>query len=229
MDSGLIEKLSSLCVLYVEDEARIATNMSEVLEEFFKEVYVASNGLEGLNLYKEHKPDLIITDIVMPKLNGLDMTKKIRLQDKEVGIIIVSAHTDLPSMLQAVELNLLKYIVKPITQTKLLDALHHFVKSQQSSENEHYLAPSWTYKEHLSLVIFEQTEYTLTKKENLFLKALLREKRILGYAEIDYIIENEDSLMSQNALRLFIKNIRKKLPPNAIENVQAIGYKLALG
>ena len=229
MDSEILDKLSSYRALYVEDEAGIAKNIGEILEGLFAQVYVGENGLDGLRLYKAHKPDLIITDIVMPKLNGLDMIKKIRLQDKQTSIIIVSAHTDLPSMLQAVELGLLKYIVKPITQTKLIDALCHFMQSQQPRSGEYYLAPNWVYKQSLSLVAFGETTHLLTRKENLFLKALLEEKRILEYAEIDYIIDNQDAFMSQNALRLFIKNIRKKLPPNAIENVQAIGYKLALG
>ncbi|MDQ7047240.1 MAG: response regulator [Sulfurovum sp.] len=75
------------------------------------------------DLYQSKKPDIIISDIKMPYLNGLDMAKKIRKEDKTTPIIITTAFTDTSYMLQAVELQLIKYIVKPITSIKLKEAL----------------------------------------------------------------------------------------------------------
>ena len=68
----------------------------------------------------------------------------------------------------------------------------------------------------------------LTKKENQFLKLLIQKDRIISYAEMENIIWNEDSVMTPNAMRLFIKNFRKKLPEDVLKNIQGTGYRLVL-
>jgi YesN/AraC family two-component response regulator len=114
---------SNLTLLYVEDDDIIRQNAVEYLSESFKEVLQAVDGQEALELYETHKPDIIMSDIEMPRLNGLQMAKKIRQKDKTIPIIITTAFTDTEYMLQAIELQLIKYIVKPINSKKLSNAL----------------------------------------------------------------------------------------------------------
>ena len=227
MTQDLVNKLKSFTLLYAEDEAGIQNNLNEIFQCLFKEIYLASNGEEALKLYHEKKPDLIITDIQMPKLTGIELVKQVRKRDSKTRVIITSAHTDLEYMLEATELHLVKYIVKPITESKIKDALENFIKSYEGS-SIYNIIPSWSYDESLSLVKGPDEEYLLTKKENIFLKLLLQKNRIINYTEIENILWDENSVMTQNALRLFIKNFRKKLPAKILKNVQGTGYKLLI-
>ncbi len=227
MDKTLISKLSSFSLLYVEDEEGIRNNINEILKHLFKKIFVAKNAKEAFNMYESNKPDLIITDIRMPNETGIELIKKIRKRDSKVRVIITSAFTDLDYMLEATELHLVKYIVKPITEAKLTEALEAFVKSYDSAR-VYTLAEAWLFDESKSIIQSPDEEFKLTKKENQFLKLLIQKNRIITYEEMENIIWNEDNIMTPNAMRLFIKNFRKKLPDNALKNVQGTGYRLVL-
>ena len=227
MDKELISKLSNFTLLYVEDEEGIRNNIVDILQHLFKDIYVAKNAKEAYNLYEINKPDLIITDIKMPNETGIELVKKIRKRDSKVRVIISSAHTDLDYMLQATELHLVKYIIKPITELKLSEALDAFIKSYDNAKI-YNLKEGWLFDESKSHIQTPDEEYKLTKKENQFLKLLIQKNRIITYEEMENIIWNEDSVMTPNAMRLFIKNFRKKLPDNALRNVQGTGYRLVL-
>ncbi len=227
MDKTLISKLSNFTLLYVEDEEGIRKNINEILKHLFKEIYVAKNAKEAFNLYESKKPDLIITDIRMPNETGIELVKKIRKTDSKIRVIITSAFTDLDYMLEATELHLVKYIVKPITEVKLNEALEAFIKSYEGAR-VYNLSEGCLFDESKSLIQNQTEEFKLTKKENQFLKLLIQKSRIITYEEMEHIIWNEDNIMTQNAMRLFIKNFRKKLPNNALRNVQGTGYRLVL-
>lgn len=225
MNHNLINQLRGFTLLYAEDEAGIQNNIHEILDCMFKDIYLAKDGEEAYKIYLDKKPDLIITDIKMPKMTGLELVKKIRETNPKVRIIITSAHTDLEYLLDATELHLVKYIVKPITEEKLTTALTAFVDSFENS-TVYNLIPSWIYDEGKALVKGPNEEFVLTKKENMFLKMLIIKGRIISYEEIEDILWEETSIMTQNALRLFIKNLRKKLPKDILKNVQGTGYRL---
>ena len=225
LSKELIDQLSNFTLLYAEDEDGIRENICEILEDVFKEIYVAKNGEEAYTLFCEKKPDLIITDIKMPKLDGLDLVEKIRHTNTKVRVIILSAYTDLDYMLKATELHLVKYIIKPINEEKLIDGLKSFLQSYDNTKL-YPLIPQWLFDEGRSSIKGPLEEFILTKKETEFLKLLLKKHRIITYEEMENLIWQHDHVMTQNALRLFIKNFRKKLPPEVLKNVQGIGYQL---
>ena len=225
MQNDFINKLNAYSVLYAEDEDGIRNNIKEILEHLFKEVTCTKNASEAYIKYLENNPDLIITDIKMGNETGLDLVKKIRKSDSKTRIFITSAYTDLEYLLQATELHLIKYIIKPITQDKLMEALEGFVNSYNDSKI-YNLIPNWIFDSSKTLVSNGKEDYTLTKKENNFLKLLLSKNRIITYGELETNIWDEDSIMTANAMRLFIKNFRKKLPKDFLKNIQGIGYKL---
>jgi DNA-binding response OmpR family regulator len=227
LSKELIDQLSNFTLLYVEDEDGIRENICEILQDVFKTIYLAKNGEEAYTIFMDKKPDLIITDIKMPKLNGIELIEKIRQTHTKVRVIILSAHTDLEYMLKATELHLVKYIIKPINEEKLLDALEAFVNSFENSKI-YPLAPQWLFDEGRSTIKAPNEEFILTKKESLFLKLLLKKHRIITYEEMENFIWGHEHVMTQNALRLFIKNFRKKLPPDLLKNVQGIGYQLLM-
>jgi DNA-binding response OmpR family regulator len=156
--------------------------------------------------------------------NGIDLLKKIRETDSKTRAIITSAYTDLNYLLEATELYLIKYIIKPITNDKLMDALESFVKSYD--EKIYNLITNWIFDASKSTVSNGHEIFTLTKKEAIFLKLLITKNRIITYEELENSVWDEDSVMSLNAMRLFIKNLRKKLPEKFLTNIQGIGYKV---
>ncbi len=225
MNRDYINQLQRFTVLYVEDEEGIRSNISQILEHMFKEVYTAKNANEGLLKYQKNKPDLIITDIRMPGMSGIDLIKKIRETDSKTRIIITSAHTDLEYMLEVAELHLVKYIIKPITNDKLMDALKNFIKSHEQ-QDVYNISKTCFFDYSKSVIKTEDEEFSLTKKENKFLKLLITKNRIITYQEMENQIWDEDSVMTANAMRLFIKNLRKKLPEKSLKNIQGTGYRL---
>lgn len=223
------ETLKNLTILYVEDDDATRQNAVEYLRRLCLEVYEARDGKEALVLWRDNKPDVIIADVSMPRMNGLDMARYIRAEDKEVKIIIASAHTDTDYLLEAVELQLIKYLVKPLTKAKLLGALE---ESAIQIENAHKfmvrLADDCVYNGYTQEVIFddEKKKVRLTKNEKLFVDLLSRNKqRVVNYEEIEDVIWPIDG-MSQDAIRSLVRALRKKLPDDAIENISGVGYKI---
>lgn len=224
MNQTMLSKLSKYKVLYAEDDEGVRKNVSEMLSLMFSEVVLAKDGMQAYELFQARHFDLIITDIKMPHLSGIELAKKVRKENKNIEIIVISAHTEVDYMLEAVELGLIRYIVKPITETKLIDALEKFLATQED-ENQHIIEEGWVY-DSLEKVIFNENEkFELTKKEAKFLEMLLKKKSVLSYEEIETSLWG-DEYMSLNALRLMIKNFRKKLPQGALKNIQGFGYKL---
>lgn len=128
MSEGLYAKIHKIAqgytVLYVEDDEEIANVMGNILTLFCKTLYRASNGEEGYECYLTCKPDIIITDISMPKMNGIEMVKKIREQDKQIPIMINSAFSDQNYLLDSIYLGVSRYTVKPIRQEEFLESLY---------------------------------------------------------------------------------------------------------
>ena len=117
--------LKNQTVLFVEDEELAREKLAKLLSKLFKEVILASNGLEGLEKYEKskitnEKIDLIISDINMPIMNGLEMLEKIREIDSFVPLIFTTARSETDNLLKAIDLNVSNYIVKPIDTTILV-------------------------------------------------------------------------------------------------------------
>jgi DNA-binding response OmpR family regulator len=225
MDQNMLEKLAKYKVLYVEDEEGVRKNLSEILSLVFENVLVAKDGKEAYELFELHNLDLIITDIKMPELTGIELVKKIREKNSEVQIIIISAYTEVEYMLEAIELSLVRYIIKPVTETKLLSALEKFLLLREDDKKIE-LQDGWIYDNlEKTITSDKNVVYDLTKKEAKLLDMLLKKKNVLSYEEIEMTLW-DDEYMSLNALRLMIKNFRKKLPANALKNIQGYGYKL---
>ena len=220
-------ELLKLTLLYVEDDEIIRKNAVEYLCDYFKEVYQAKDGLEALEVYQERKPDIIITDIEMPRLDGLAMAKKIRREDKTTPIVITTAFTDTEYLIQAVELQLIKYIVKPITSKKLNEALallteYLHINSIISIDKEKQ------YDNLNKCLMIDKELVTLTHKElQLFDLLTKNHHRVVNYEEIENTVWYDD-YMSKDALRALIRTLRRKLQGDYIENVSGLGYRLTV-
>ncbi len=221
------DTLKNLTLLYVEDDEEVRRNAVEYLSRLCKKVFEAENGKDAIRVWREQKPDIIIADISMPRLNGLDMAQYIRTHDPDVQIIIATAYTDTDYLMQAVELQLVKYLVKPITKEKLMAALEKSVRQiEDKSKFALPLSKECSFNAYTSSVICSDTETHLTRNETLFLSLLARHHtRVVHYEEIENAVW-PDGGMSQDAIRSLVRALRKKLPEGAIENVSGIGYRL---
>lgn len=221
------EMLKNFTILYVEDEDDVRRNAVEYLKRLCKEVLEAKDGKEALVIWKEHRPDIIITDINMPRLNGLDMAHYIRSQDHEVQIIIATAHTDTQYLMQAVELQLVKYLIKPITKEKLIAALQQSVALiEDKSKFSLPLSETCAYNAYSHTITCDDKEIKLTKNEQLFIDLLAHHSsRVVRYEEIENAIWPYEG-MSQDAIRSLVRGLRKKVPEGAIDNISGSGYKL---
>ena len=216
-------------ILYVEDDEIARENGIEYLQNFFEQIYEASDAIKALQLYEKYQPDIIITDIQMPKLNGLEFVKRIRQKDKKTQIIIITAFCDKDYLLKAIELGLVKYLVKPVCEKEFEEALFLCVNSLQNNESNIIKLDENSYFDifNKNLLINEEI-IKLRTKEILFLELLIKNKnRYVSYEEIENYVWN-DSVMTKDALKTLVKNIKTKIPKDLILNLTNSGYKIAI-
>ena len=120
--------LTKPTILYVEDEDGVRSKLSKLLTHFSSELYIAEDGEIGLELFKKYSPDIIITDIKMPVMNGITMVKMIKEIDSEQHIIFTTAHSESEYFIDAIETHVDGYILKPISFSILKQKLNQITK-----------------------------------------------------------------------------------------------------
>lgn len=136
MSDPLLNSLSQLTLLYVEDDVATREELAFFLEGLVSELFLAANGQEGFDLYCSKQPDIIITDIQMPIVNGIEMIEKIRAIDNNTPILITSAYNETDYLLNAINIGVDRYILKPISLQLLTEALK---ECAQSTKSYHFL------------------------------------------------------------------------------------------
>jgi len=221
--------ISKYTLLYVEDDSFISEMVMDYLSDFFHTIYLAVDGVEAFNIYKEKKPNIIITDIKMPKMNGLELTSKIREIDSNIPILITTAYTTTDYLLEAVELNLVKYLIKPIEEEKLEEALLScFQKLELDIPSLIKLTKEHQYNLFGDILTKNNIVIPLTSSQIKFLKLLITNKnRAITYSEIESVVW-KDKPMSDAALRSLVHDLRKIIHKDIIKNVSKTGYKIQL-
>jgi len=218
-------------ILFVEDEKDIRDNYVKYLLRHFKEVYEAADGEEGLEIYKEKKPDIMIVDINIPKLNGLDLVKNIRQNDHSTKVIMLTAHAETRYLLEATELKLTKYLVKPISRSELKEALSLVISELSTfdvvSKKTIALKDGFIWDLNRTELLHNNISVVLTNKERIVLTMFFSNmEKIFTYNDIIFDVWYEYDNDKLDALKTIIKNLRKKLPKDTIKNIFGIGYKL---
>ncbi|MDF1881684.1 response regulator [Sulfurimonas sp. MAG313] len=124
----LMELGKGLKVLYVEDDENLRLETTKIIERIFEKVDVASDGVEGFNAFSTAHYDLVITDIEMPQVDGIEMSRNIRAINKDTPIVVVSAYSNTDYFMDAIAIGIDYYILKPIKMPRLIDTLFAAVK-----------------------------------------------------------------------------------------------------
>jgi len=228
-----MEELYPYKVLFVEDEEATRKNYVTYLRMFFSEVYEASDGEEAYQLYQDIKPDIMILDVNIPKLNGLDLLKKIREKDYITKAIMFTAHSDQKFLMQAVSLQLTKYLVKPVSRKELKDALNFTIEELLSYKitpvKKIDFKDNYSWNTELKELKHHNIVIDITVKEKNLLALLFSHKdKVFSYDEIFQSVWDFEESISFNSLKNMIKRLRKKLPEDTILNIFNEGYKINL-
>lgn len=223
------EFISDLTILYIEDDEDIRKYISEFLQRYCQNLYESSTAEEGLNLYKEHKPNIIIADINLPKMSGMELISLIRKNDKKTKIIISTAYTNKEFTIEAIELYISRYLVKPITSNDLMEALKKAVNELNEegliSKNID-LGEGFYFNNRNKILMKENKEVELRRKEFQILEFFINKNEdLISYETLQNEVW-EDEIMTENSIRSQIKNIRRKTHNKIFTNVSGIGYKL---
>jgi len=177
-------------VLYVEDDEILRKSFLDYLNKFFKMVDFAIDGEEGFHKYQQGQYDLVITDISMPKLNGIDMAKKIKNLNSNQEIVIASAFSDFEILSEAIKLGIDGYLLKPINYAQMSEILYKVVhKLKEFKQND-------LYKEHLNeLVETKSREIDDLNKEKI------KNYKLTLYALVD-LIEKRDTYTGGHSNRV---------------------------
>ncbi len=230
-------------ILYVEDDKEFQENTKEVLDMLFKQVDIASNGREGIDNYigyfQEHQRyyDIVITDINMPYINGIELTKLIYKENKAQPIIVISAYNDSDNLMEFVNIGIKQFITKPLDSNKILETLYEIAieildmpenmvvdNNIVKLNNDYY----WNYDDNQ--LYCDNYNISLSYKELLLMKIFMKNKsKPTIYDEIFVALWGDDAYkISPNQIKPIISNLRKKLPHQKIINLSKVGYKLEI-
>ena len=216
--------LRSLKVLLVEDEKNLSSLLKNAIGDSFYSFSVANDGVEGLKMFKKISADIVITDIMMPNMTGLEMAKEIKIIDKSVPIIILSAFSEADKFLGAIDVGVVKYFIKPFDPDELLEyikSLEEIIKSRVIK-----LSGGFTFNRTKKTLYKDGRYISLTKKEIQFFDLLLQ-KDIVEYSIIKKTLWVDEDV-SDERLRTFIKRLRAKTVKDLIQNIKSQGYAISI-
>ncbi len=179
-----MKELKDLKILYVEDDEDIREEVFELLTLFFQDIISAQNGEEGLHIFKTENPDIVVTDIQMPKMNGIKMIEKIREVDENIHIIITTAYSEAEHLFKAISLGVNDYLVKPMNPKNLIEKLTQYGEKKIQSKK---LAETVKLLEEYKNAVDESSLVTKTDLLGIITYANRAFCQVSGYREEEII------------------------------------------
>ena len=217
--------LKTLKILIVEDEKRLAQLLKEAIGDYFFSVVIAKDGNEGFRKFKSIKPDIVITDIMMPLCDGLEMTTKIKEIDEYIPIIVLSAHSDREKLLKAIDIGINKYFIKPFDPDEVIEHINK-IAPNLNKRKQVKLKEDFVFDNNSMSLYKSGNIITLTKREKEFFYLLIKHKdKVVDVQIIKDTLWDEE--VNDERLRTFIKRLRIKTSKDVIENVSGQGYLIS--
>jgi len=225
MSSQTPSALQRLRVLYVEDEIPLAQMMRQALGDYFARFDLAHSGEEGLEMFRGGGHDLVITDITMPGMDGLEMAEAIRNDSPQTPIVVLSAYSDKEKLLGAIDAGIIKYFIKPFDPEELLEYLQELAPKIVSSQRIS-IEPDFLYDRGERILYHQHRPLSLNRREIRFVEALLDAPgHLLSVEEIKDLLWGEEGA-SDDAVRVFMNRLRNKVGREFVHNRSGEGYYL---
>lgn len=222
-----LEVVKNLNALYVEDEPLLREETAKLLTRYFAHLHVADNGKSALEIFEREPIHIVITDLKMPVMGGLTLAKEIRRLDSRTPIFITSGYAETEDLLQAVKLNFVDYLLKPIDLSKLRQALVACVeKLEENGELFVRIDDNVSYSALKKNLLVKGSTISLTSKESCLLELLLKKRGSLVSQRMIESVVYGDEEMSEAALKNLLLRLRKKIGHHHIRSVRSMGVIL---
>jgi DNA-binding response OmpR family regulator len=218
-------------ILVTEDEPRIQAFVSRALEAEGFATDGAENGERALELVRSERYDLVVLDLLLPRIDGLSVLRQLRAVNPELPVVILSARTDLPTKLRGFELGANDYVQKPFALDELLARIRAHVRRPRSEDGEERLL-------HAGCIVLDLARRQ-ARAGDAAIDLTQREFRLMVcLAERAGEVVSRERLLAEvwgyhfdpgsNVVDVCVRRVRKKLGQNApIETVRSVGYRLA--
>ncbi len=228
MYSKIKDILNGLNLLIVEDDESLRESIKISVENYVSEVYACANAKEALEVFETKDVNLVLSDINMPHMNGLEMAARIRGLDKDVPIIFLTAYGSDENMLSAIELGSFGVLKKPFEKRDLIMQMSFAANKFKNDFAQVDLKNGFKFNAFSRQLTKDGRPVALTKKEQNLLHLFLKNQgRVVSFEMIESCVW-QDGSCTADAIRSFVYKLRKKLYPELIQNAQGSGYALIL-
>jgi DNA-binding response OmpR family regulator len=222
-----IQLFKQLSVLFVEDEQDLSHLLQQAIGELFGRFVLACDGFEGLEIARSIQPDLVITDITMPRMNGLEMSARLREERPRLPIVVLSAYSEKEYLFDAINVGVTKYLIKPFDPDDLLEVICTIMRKTHSLERVRLIEP-FLFDVTSKKLFRHNVMVRLSIRENMFIDRLLSSpNQFLTNQEIKAFLWDDPNAPNER-LRVFINRLRHKTHPDLIDNLVGQGYTLRL-
>ena len=222
---------SNIKIVLAEDEPSLAQIIKESLETRNFEVFLANNGNEAYQLFKEKSPDILVLDVMMPFKDGFTLAKEIREEDTQIPIIFLTAKSQTKDVLEGFNHGGNDYMKKPFSMEELIVRINSLLdRKLQKQEQKNIKIGKYIFNHTKQLLVFKDQQTLLTNRESELLFVLNQNKNnISERAHILNKLWGNDDFFNARSMDVFITKLRKKLQQDKnvqILNVRGYGYKL---
>jgi DNA-binding response OmpR family regulator len=223
--------MSKIKVLLAEDEASLGMIVKESLESRDFTVFHTKNGEETFEVYRKEKPDILVLDVMMPKKDGFTLAKEIRLENKTIPIIFLTAKSQTSDVLEGFKHGGNDYLKKPFSMEELIVRMKGLLnRVALKIAPETIKISNYSFNAAKQILTFSNEIQQLTHREAQLLLALFEKKNeVLDRAFILNKLWGSDDFFNARSMDVFISKLRKKLKKDKniqILNVRGFGYKL---
>lgn len=221
-------------VLFIEDEPALGMIVKDSLVYRGFDVLYAANGTDGLAQYREHHPDIVVADIMMPDMDGFTMAEQIRRDDPHTPIMFLTARSQTSDVVRGFELGGNDYLKKPFSLDELVARINALLRTgaQRTTTSGTLKIGRYIFDPAKQKLSVDDHEVTLSHREAELLRRLYQQRNeVLGRSEVLTELWGDDSFFNGRSLDVFITKLRRYLredPKIQIINIRGRGYKLVL-